>query len=49
MEKTEIISFGSASAKPGEKVIHYEPIMQMADGTYLNMPFSIMNGRYDGA
>ena len=48
MEKTEIISFGSASAKPGEKVIHYEPIMQMADGTYLNMPFSIMNGRYDG-
>lgn len=48
MLKTKNISFGSVSAKPGERVTHYEPILQMADGSDLCIPFSILNGRHDG-
>ena len=48
MAKTERIYYGSISAKPGEKKIHYEPVLQMADGSDLHIPFCIMNGRYDG-
>lgn len=42
------VSFGGVSANPGEKIIHYEPILQMADGSNIHIPFSIMNGRFDG-